>query len=111
MTAAAASSAVLRDASLDPVQALETGRVTGTATAPTVVSAATELVLATGTKEVAGRGAGAKMTTTISLTAARGAGARMMTTTSLTTRPMWSAGISSEYWLRKMAALRMEIMI
>lgn len=72
-TAVAASSAALRDASLGLVQALETGRVTGTATVPMVGSAATELVLPTGTTEVVGRGALA--------------GARDMTT-----RLIWSAG-------------------
>ena len=73
VTAAAASSAVLHDASSGLVQVLETGRVTGTATVQTVVSAATELVLSTGTTEVVGRGALA--------------GARVMTT-----RFIWSAG-------------------
>ena len=66
VTAVAASSAVLRDASLGLVQALETGRVTGTATVPMVVSAATELVLSTGITEVVVRGAlaGARVKTT-----------------------------------------------
>lgn len=75
-TAAAASSAVLLGAYLGHVQALGTGRATGTATVPTVVSAATGLASAT---EVVERAAPA--------------GARvMMTTTNLTTRFIWSTG-------------------
>lgn len=92
-TAAAASSAVLLDAYLGLARALETGRAIGTATVPTVVSAATGLASAT---EVVERGAPA--------------GARVtMTMISLTTRFMWSTG--SVRWLRRMAALRMVVMM
>lgn len=56
VTVAAASSAVRPDASLAPVRVLGMGRAIGTVTVPRVVFAATELVLSTGTMEVAEKG-------------------------------------------------------